>query len=217
MLIPQLQTIHDPQHLFCIPPYTSGIHHCKSNLLSRIDHENTPYRERNALFVDVGKVLGVDHVVEESDMTFGVGNDGEGEVCGGDFVDIGYPPGVGGEVVGGLDRGVGLALRVFLSQMNRMFTSPISLTFLFSNSSFSLANAPSSVVHTGVKSAGWLNRIAHLSPIHWWKSMSPWVVLAVKLGAVVPSRKRGCSFGRLDGAAKLRRKRGVLAHKNSRV
>ena len=60
-------------------------------------------------------------------------------------------------------------------------TSPIILTSLFSNSSFIFANAPSSVVHTaycevsnasnwrqgpyhvpGVKSAGWLKRIAHL-------------------------------------------------------
>jgi len=42
---------------------------------------------------------------------------------------------------------------------------------------------PSSVVQTGVKSFGWLNRIAQLSPIHWWKSIAPWVVWAVKFGA----------------------------------
>ena len=72
-------------------------------------------------------------------------------------------------------------------------TKPINLTLRFSNSPFSFANAPSSVVHTGVKSAGCENRIAHLSPIHLWKSISPWVVLALKLGAMLPSRRRGCS------------------------
>ncbi len=35
--------------------------------------------------------------------------------------------------------------------------------------------------------------MAHLSPIHEWKSMSPCVVCALKLGAMLPSRRRGCS------------------------
>lgn len=42
---------------------------------------------------------------------------------------------------------------------------------------------------TGVKSAGCENRMAHLSPIHSWKSISPWVVRALKLGAVEPRRR----------------------------
>ena len=45
------------------------------------------------------------------------------------------------------------------------------------------AMAPSSVVQTGVKSLGWEKRTAHLSPIHSWKWMGPWVVSAVKSGA----------------------------------
>ena len=36
----------------------------------------------------------------------------------------------------------------------------------FANSAFSFAAAPSSVVHTGVKSAGWLNRIPHPPESH---------------------------------------------------
>ena len=35
--------------------------------------------------------------------------------------------------------------------------------------------------------------MAHLPPSHEWKSMSPCVVLAEKLGAMLPSRNRGCS------------------------
>jgi hypothetical protein len=80
-----------------------------------------------------------------------------------------------------------LALYTFVRKaFNSLFmphTSPIILTPRFSNSSFNFANAPSSVVQTGVKSAGWEKRIAQLSPIHWWKSISPWVVSALKLGA----------------------------------
>ena len=39
-------------------------------------------------------------------------------------------------------------------RMVQLLTRPINLTPLLSNSPFSLAKAPSSVVHTGVKSAG---------------------------------------------------------------
>lgn len=67
-------------------------------------------------------------------------------------------------------------------------TSPIIFTPRFSNSSFIRENAPSSVVQTGVKSAGCENRIAQLLPIHWWKSISPLVVWALKLGASQISR-----------------------------
>lgn len=63
-------------------------------------------------------------------------------------------------------------------------TRPIILTPLASNSSLSFANAPSSVVQTGVKSAGWENRMVQLSPMNSWKSISPCVVRALKLGAV---------------------------------
>ena len=62
-------------------------------------------------------------------------------------------------------------------------TRPIILTLRFSNSSFREAKAPSSVVQTGVKSAGWEKGMAQLSPMNSWKSMLPWVVWAVKLGA----------------------------------
>lgn len=51
------------------------------------------------------------------------------------------------------------------------------------------------VVLTGVKSAGCENRIAHFPSNHLWKSMSPCVVFAWKLGASEPNRKRGCSAG----------------------
>src|SRR6185295_15306489 len=65
---------------------------------------------------------------------------------------------------------------------------PMILALRLSNSAFIFAMVPSSVVHTGVKSLGCENRIAHLSPIHWWKSIWPSVVCAWKFGAVSPIR-----------------------------
>src|SRR5258706_8868216 len=62
------------------------------------------------------------------------------------------------------------------------------LVFLLSNSGFNFAMYPSSVVHTGVKSFGCENRIAHLSPIQSWNLMGPSVVSAVKSGASSPIR-----------------------------
>ena len=47
--------------------------------------------------------------------------------------------------------------------------------------------------------------------------MSPWVVLPVKLGAMLPKRMRGCSFGSVEGVAKLRRERGARGRKRRGV
>src|SRR3981189_2380318 len=62
---------------------------------------------------------------------------------------------------------------------------PMILVLRLSNSDFSLAMAPSSVVQTGVKSLGCENRIAHLSPIHLWKSIGPSGVLRLEIGCFV--------------------------------
>merc|ERR550539_604658 len=64
----------------------------------------------------------------------------------------------------------------------------ISLTPLLVNSPLSFWTLPSSVVQTGVKSAGWENRIAQLSASQLWKSILPWLVSAVKLGTMSPSK-----------------------------
>src|SRR5581483_1495688 len=64
--------------------------------------------------------------------------------------------------------------------------SPISLTPRLSNSGFSLASAPSSVVQTGVKSLGCENSIAQELPIQSWNLTLPSVVSASKSGATAP-------------------------------
>src|SRR5215475_3298844 len=60
---------------------------------------------------------------------------------------------------------------------------PMILQLRLSNSGFSPAMYPSSVVHTGVKFFGCENRMAHPLPIQSWKLILPWVVSAVKFGA----------------------------------
>src|SRR3989442_4814079 len=57
------------------------------------------------------------------------------------------------------------------------------LQLRLSNSGFSPAMYPSSVVQTGVKFFGCENRMAQPLPIHSWKVIGPWVVSAVKSGA----------------------------------
>src|SRR6056300_1346739 len=63
----------------------------------------------------------------------------------------------------------------------------IALTLRFANSLSSAAVRPSSVVHTGVKSAGWLKKTAHAPFFQSWNDISPSVVSAWKSGAVSPS------------------------------
>src|SRR3546814_11923334 len=60
-------------------------------------------------------------------------------------------------------------------------------TLRLSNSGFSFATSPSSVVQTGVKSLGCENSTAHLSPIQSWNLIGPSVDSCVKSGAVSPS------------------------------
>src|SRR5262245_12757425 len=60
---------------------------------------------------------------------------------------------------------------------------PMILQFRLSNSGFSPAMYPSSVVHTGVKFFGCENRMAQPFPIHSWKLILPCVVSAEKFGA----------------------------------
>ena len=64
----------------------------------------------------------------------------------------------------------------------------IGLALRAANSPESAAVRPSSVVHTGVKSAGWENSTAHAPSFHSWKLMGPAVVSAEKSGAVSPRR-----------------------------
>jgi Na+/H+ antiporter NhaD/arsenite permease-like protein len=73
------------------------------------------------------------------------------------------------------------------------------LTPRLSNSGFSLASAPSSVVQTGVKSFGCENSSAQLLPIQSWNLILPSVVSASKSGAIFLLTYAGVAIGRLPG------------------
>src|SRR6186997_557652 len=74
---------------------------------------------------------------------------------------------------------------------------PISLTPFLAKASAWFAKPTNSVVHTGVKSAGWLKRITHCPLAHWLNLIGPCVVLASKSGALSPRRRGACC---VDGA-----------------
>ena len=59
---------------------------------------------------------------------------------------------------------------------------PMTLTPRAAHSGCSLAVAPNSVVHTGVKSAGWENSTHQELPMNSWKLIGPVLVSAVKSG-----------------------------------
>ena len=61
---------------------------------------------------------------------------------------------------------------------------PMTLQLQAAKSFCNPATTPSSVVHTGVKSLGREKIIAQPSPIQSWKLIPPFVVSAVKSGAV---------------------------------
>src|ERR1700761_5922729 len=65
----------------------------------------------------------------------------------------------------------------------------IVFTLRLSNSLASLAVRPSSVVQTGVKSAGCENRTPQLSPSHSWNLMRPMLDSCSKSGAISPRRR----------------------------
>jgi hypothetical protein len=108
-------------------------------------------------------------------VAVGVGDDGERDGRVGYFVDIVDPLAVRGKVVGALGL---LSVCVRPDCVFGGRTRPIICTSRASNSFFSFAKAPSSVVQTGVKSAGCEKRMVHLLSRNLWKSMSPWVVFA---------------------------------------
>ena len=82
---------------------------------------------------------------------------------------------------------------------------PMTLTPRRAHSSPSRAVAPSSVVQTGVKSAGCEKSTHQLSPMNSWKRMLPELVRAVKSGTLSPMRtwpcRRSCSCARVKAAS----------------
>ena len=77
-------------------------YHSQPDLLAGIDDENTPNGERNPLLIDIGGILGVNHIVSPRDLAVGISYDRELEVRLGRLVDVFDPLVVGRKVIRGL-------------------------------------------------------------------------------------------------------------------
>lgn len=102
LLIRGLQSVNDTQHLGGVSASRGRVEHGQTDLLGGVDNENGTDGEGNALLGNVVKVPLVDHVIEESDFTVGIGDDGELDVGVADLVDIFHPFAVGVKLVGTL-------------------------------------------------------------------------------------------------------------------
>jgi hypothetical protein len=109
-------------------------------------------------------------------MAVSIGDDGKRNSSVADFVDILDPLVVRGEIIRAL-YGLLAHCQIWIAS-GRYSTRPIICTPRASNSGFNFAKAPSSVVQTGVKSAGCENNTVHFPVMNLWKSRSPCVVFA---------------------------------------
>lgn len=103
LLITRLQRVDHTQDLSRVTAGRGRVHHGQTDLLARVDDEDRPDGEGNALLGNVVQIPLVNHVVEEGHLAFSIGDDGELEVGAGDLVDVLDPFTVGAEVVGTLD------------------------------------------------------------------------------------------------------------------
>lgn len=102
LLVAGLQRINDTEDFGGVAAGGGRVHHGQTDLLAWVDDEDRADGERNALLVDVVQILLVDHVVQKCNLAVGIGDNGELDIGGGDFVDVFDPLAVGADVVGAL-------------------------------------------------------------------------------------------------------------------
>ena len=79
-----------------------GSYHSQPDLLAGIDDEDTSNGKCDALLINIGCVLGVDHIVRPGDFAIGISYDGKLKVRLGCLVDVFYPFVMGHEIICGL-------------------------------------------------------------------------------------------------------------------
>lgn len=100
VLVGGLESINDTEDLGGVTASGGGVADDQTDLLLGVDNEDGTDGESDALLVDVGGVIVVNHVVEVGDLALGVGDDGELEVGAGNLVNVLDPLLVGVDVVG---------------------------------------------------------------------------------------------------------------------
>lgn len=107
------------------------------------------------LFINIGSILVVNHVVQVRHLPLRIGDDRKFQVGPGNLIDVLDPCHVRIQAVGALSWQS--AAEILSPPVNRLLapplTNPISFTPRAVYSGSSLAKAPSSVVHVGVKSS----------------------------------------------------------------
>lgn len=88
VLVAGLQGVHDAKNLSSIATGRRGVGEDGTDDLLGVDDENGSNCERNALLVDIGRILIIQHVVLQSNLPLLVTDDGELEVAAADLVDI---------------------------------------------------------------------------------------------------------------------------------
>ena len=88
MFVGQLERVNDTEDFLGITTSTGGVvDDCADDLLG-IDEEDGSDGQCHSLAVNIGGILVVDHVVQVSDLSGFVGDDGERKVGFGDIVDV---------------------------------------------------------------------------------------------------------------------------------
>lgn len=98
-----MQRVDHTEDLSRVTASRGRVHHGQSDLLVRVDDEDRPDGEGNALLGDVVQIPLVNHVIEEGHLAISIGDDGELKVGAGNLVNVLDPFAVGTEVVGTLD------------------------------------------------------------------------------------------------------------------
>ena len=91
LLISRLQAVHHPQHLGSVPARAGGIAQDETDGFLGIDDEHGTDGEGDALLIDVGRILVIQHIVQVRHLPFFVPDDGEAQVRAGDLVDVADP------------------------------------------------------------------------------------------------------------------------------
>ena len=88
VLIPRLERINDTQNLSSVSACRCGVRQDSADRLLRVDDEDRPDGEGNALCINICSVLVVQHVVGQSHLSLLIPNDGELQVAAADLVDV---------------------------------------------------------------------------------------------------------------------------------
>ena len=88
MFVGKLKQVNDTEDLLRVTARAGGVVNNRADDLLEIDEKDGSDGQCHALAVDVDGVLIVDHVVQVSDLSGFVGDDGERKVGFGDIVDV---------------------------------------------------------------------------------------------------------------------------------